>query len=268
MEQPATIGIDLAKNVFQLHGVDATGAAVLKRKLRRGQVLEVFERLEPCLVGMEACAGAHFWARELAALGHEVRIMPPSYVKPYVKRGKTDAADAEAICEAVTRPTMRFVPVKSAEVRRRTPCVRERRRTAALLDHKTRDFLVRQRTQLVNTIRAHLSEFGIVTPKACLRHDAKGIHNVERLLAAANELPDAARPAVDMLADQLRDTQERIDEGEAGKRAVRGTDRPPNDGSRRRRRPIRSPDALRRSREPAPSRRARSPRRARGTPPA
>ena len=163
----------------------------MKRKLRRGQVLEVFARLDPCLVGMEACAGAHYWARELTALGHEVRIMPPSYVKPYVKRGKTDAADAEAICEAVTRPTMRFVPVKSAE------------RQAALLDHKTRDFLVRQRTQLVNTIRAHLSEFGIVV--------AKGIHNVERLLTAAGDLPDAARPAVDLLAEQLRQTQEKIE---------------------------------------------------------
>ena len=192
MEGPTTIGIDLAKTVFQLHGVDASGGAILKRKLRRGQVLEVFARRDPCLVGMEACAGAHFWARELMALGHEVRIMPPSYVKPYVKRGKTDAADAEAICEAVTRPTMRFVPVKSAE------------RQAALLDHKTRDFLVRQRTQLVNTIRAHLSEFGIVV--------AKGIHNVDRLLAAAKDLPAAARPAVDMLADQLRETQEKIDD--------------------------------------------------------
>ena len=192
MEEPTTIGIDLAKTVFQLHGVDASGGAILKRKLRRGQVLEVFARLDPCLVGMEACAGAHYWARELSALGHEVRIMPPSYVKPYVKRGKTDAADAEAICEAVTRPTMRFVPVKSAE------------RQAALLDHKTRDFLVRQRTQLVNTIRAHLSEFGIVV--------AKGIHNADRLLAATTELPAAARPAVDLLADQLRDTQEKIDE--------------------------------------------------------
>jgi len=191
MEQPTTIGIDLAKNVFQLHGVDARGEAILKRKLRRGQVLEFFARRDPCLVGMEACAGAHFWARELMALGHEVRIMPPSYVKPYVKRGKTDQADAEAICEAVTRPTMRFVPVKSAE------------RQAALLDHKTRDFLVRQRTQLINTIRAHLSEFGIVV--------AKGIHNVDRLLETATDLPAAARPAVDLLADQLRETQEKID---------------------------------------------------------
>ena len=204
MEQPTTIGIDLAKTVFQVHGVDAAGAAVVKRKLRRGQVLEVFARLDPCLVGMEACAGAHYWARELTALGHEVRIMPPSHVKPYVKRGKTDAADAEAICEAVTRPTMRFVPVKSAE------------RQAALLDHKTRDFLVRQRTQLVNTIRAHLSEFGIVV--------AKGIHNVDRLLAATTELPAAARPAVDLLADQLRDTQEKIDEVTARIEAAQRTD--------------------------------------------
>ena len=204
MEQPTTIGIDLAKTVFQVHGVDAAGAAVVKRKLRRGQVLEVFARLDPCLVGMEACAGAHYWARELTALGHEVRIMPPSYVKPYVKRGKTDAADAEAICEAVTRPTMRFVPVKSAE------------RQAALLDHKTRDFLVRQRTQLVNTIRAHLSEFGIVV--------AKGIHNVDRLLAATTELPAAARPAVDLLADQLRETQEKIDEVTARIEAAQRTD--------------------------------------------
>lgn len=204
MEQPTTIGIDLAKNVFQLHGVDGAGAAVLKRKLRRGHVLEFFERLEPCLVGMEACAGAHFWARQLTALGHEVRIMPPSYVKPYVKRGKTDQADAEAICEAVTRPTMRFVPVKSAQ------------RQAALLDHKTRDFLVRQRTQLVNTIRAHLSEFGIVV--------AKGIHNVDRLLEAAKDLPAAARPAVDMLADQLRETQERIDEATSRIEVAQKTD--------------------------------------------
>jgi transposase len=168
MEQPTTIGIDLAKNVFQLHGVDASGGAILKRKLRRGQVLEVFARRDPCLIGLEACAfggravprtarrstSPHFWARELTALGHEVRIMPLSYFTPYVKRGKTDAADAEAICEAVTRPTMRFVPVKSAE------------RQAALLNHTTRDFLVRQRRQLVNTIRAHLSEFGIVWQKA------------------------------------------------------------------------------------------------------
>lgn len=192
MDQSITIGLDLAKSVFQVHGVDREGAVVLRRQLRRAQVLAFFERLSPCLVGMEACSGAHHWARELGALGHEVRLMPPAYVKPYVKRGKTDAADAEAICEAVTRPTMRFVPVKSAE------------RQAALLDHKARDFLVRQRTQTVNAIRAHLAEFGIVV--------AKGIHNLDRLIAASQDVPEAARPALDVLAGQLRDLEERIAE--------------------------------------------------------
>ena len=192
MDQSTIIGLDLAKNVFQVHGVDSEGSVVCRRQLRRSQVLVFFAQLGPCVVGMEACAGAHHWARELAGLGHDVRLMPPAYVKPYVKRSKTDAVDAEAICEAVTRPTMRFVPVKSAD------------RQAALLDHKARDFLVRQRTQIVNAIRAHVGEFGIVV--------AKGIHNIDRLLEAARDLPHAARPALDMLADQLCDTQARIEE--------------------------------------------------------
>lgn len=191
MDQPTIIGLDLAKSVFQVHSVSADGTAVLRRQLRRGQVLAFFARLDPCLIGMEVCSGAHHWARELAALGHDVRLMPAAYVKPYVKRGKTDRADAEAICEAVTRPTMRFVPVKSAEAQ------------AALLDHKARDFLIRQQTQTVNTIRAHLAEFGIVV--------AKGIHNVDRLLEAAAQPPEAARPALELLADQLRDLRERIE---------------------------------------------------------
>lgn len=191
MDQPIIIGLDLAKSVFQVHGVDAEGRAIVRRQLRRSQVLAFFERLRPCLVGMEACSGAHHWARELSGLGHEVRLMPPAYVKPYVKRGKTDAADAAAICEAVARPTMRFVPVKSAA------------RQAALLDHKARDFLVRQRTQTVNAIRAHLSEFGIVV--------AKGIHNMDRLLEAARDVPEAARPALDLLAGQLGDLEKRIE---------------------------------------------------------
>jgi transposase len=191
MDQPVTIGLDLAKSVFQLHGIGADGAVVLRRQLRRSQVLAFFARLGPCHVGMEACSGAHRWARELGALGHEVRLMPPAYVKPYVKRGKTDAADAEAICEAVTRPTMRFVGVKSEE------------RQAALLDHKVRDFLVRQRTQAVNAIRAHLAETGVVA--------AKGIHNVAWLLEAGRDVPAAARPALELLADHLRDLQTRID---------------------------------------------------------
>ena len=191
MDQPTIIGVDLAKTVFQVHGVSADGTAVLRRQLRRGQVLAFFSRLDPCLVGMEACSGAHHWARELSALGHEVRLMPAAYVKPYVKRGKTDRADAEAICEAVSRPTMRFVPVKSADAQ------------AALLDHKARDFLIRQQTQTVNTIRAHLAEFGIVV--------AKGIHNVDRLLEAVEQVPEAARPALELLADQLRDLRNRIE---------------------------------------------------------
>lgn len=191
MDQPTTIGLDLAKSVFQVHGVSAKGTAVLRRQLRRGQVLAFFARLEPCLIGMEACSGAHHWARELATLGHEVRLMPAAYVKPYVKRGKTDRADAEAICEAVTRPTMRFVPMKTADAQ------------AALLDHKARDFLIRQQTQTVNTIRAHLAEFGIVV--------AKGIHNVDRLLEAAGQAPEAARPALDLLADQFRGLRNRIE---------------------------------------------------------
>lgn len=204
MDQPNTIGLDLAKNVFQVHGVDTEGTVICRRQLRRSQVLVFFARLGPCLVGMEACAGAHHWARELATLGHEVRLMPPAYVKPYVKRSKTDAADAEAICEAVTRPTMRFVPVKSAQ------------RQAALLDHKARDFLVRQRTQIVNAIRAHLGEFGIVVPK--------GIHHVDRLLDAARDVHSTARPALDMLAGQLRDTQARIEEVTARIGEMQGED--------------------------------------------
>lgn len=204
MDQPTIIGVDLAKTVFQVHGVSADGTAVLRGQLRRGQVLAFFSRLEPCLIGMEACSGAHHWARELAALGHEVRLMPASYVKPYVKRGKTDRADAEAICEAVTRPTMRFVPVKPAEVQ------------AALLDHKARDFLIRQQTQTVNTIRAHLAEFGIVV--------AKGIHNVDRLLEAVEQVPEAARAALELLADQLRALHARIETVTARIEAEQKTD--------------------------------------------
>ena len=155
--QITTIGLDLAKSIFQVHGVDATGQAVVRKSLRRSQMLPFFARLPPCLVGMEACGTSHYWARELIKLGHEVRLMPPAYVKPYVKRGKTDAADAEAVCEAVMRPTMRFVPVKSPE------------QQAALSMHRTRDLLVKQRTQLVNMIRGLLAEFGIDIPKGLER---------------------------------------------------------------------------------------------------
>ncbi|CCW19630.1 Mobile element protein [Sphingobium indicum BiD32] len=170
-QEIVVIGLDLAKNVFQIHAIDAQGQPVVRRQLRRAEVLKFFAKLPPCLVGMEACASAHYWGREIGALGHRVRLMPPAYVKPYVKRGKTDAADAEAICEAVTRPTMRFVAVKSEE------------QQAALMLHKTRDLLVRQRTMLINALRAHLGEYGIVK--------AQGPAGVNSLLALVQEAQDA-----------------------------------------------------------------------------
>ena len=149
----ATIGLDLAKNVFQVHGIKDDGEVAFNRALRRAQVLKFFESLEPCLVGIEACGTSHHWAREISKLGHEVRLIPPVYVKPYVKRGKSDAADAEAICEAVTRPTMRFVEIKTPD------------QQAILAVHRTRDLIVRQRTQTINMLRAQLAEFGIVLPQ-------------------------------------------------------------------------------------------------------
>lgn len=152
-----TIGIDIAKSVFQLHGVDEAGKVVLRKKLRRSAMLTTLRDLSPCLIGIEACATAHYWAREITALGHEVKLMPPAYVKPYVKRQKNDMADAEAICEAVTRPNMRFVPVKSAD------------RQGVLVLHRTRDLLMRQRTMLLNAARGHLAEFGIITSQGARR---------------------------------------------------------------------------------------------------
>ena len=180
MQTIAVVGLDLAKTVFQVHGVGADGTVVVRRQLRRGQVLGFFQSIGPCLVGIEACASAHHWARELMAIGHEVRLMPPAYVKAYVKRGKTDAADAEAIAEAVTRPTMRFVAVKS------------KAQQAVLMLHKTRDLLVRQRTMLINALRGHLGEFGIIAPQ--------GPAGVQAALRALREeeqdLPDLARAAL------------------------------------------------------------------------
>ena len=157
-----TIGLDIAKNVFQVHGIDANEKVVIRKQLRRSKVLAFFEEMSPCLIGMEACATAHYWARELTKLGHEVRLMPAKDVKAYVKRNKNDAADAEAICEAVRRPTMRFVRVKSAE------------QQGHLMQHRTRDLLMRQRTQLINALRAHLAELGIVA--------AQGREGVQELL--------------------------------------------------------------------------------------
>ena len=149
MEAIVTIGLDIAKSVFQVHGLDAAGQVVIRRQLKRRYVLTFFEKLPPCLVGIEACASSHHWSRELKTLGHTVRLMPPAYVKPYVKRQKNDATDAEAICEAVTRANMRFVATKTPE------------QQSCLTLHRTRHLLMRQQTSVINAIRAHLSEFGI-----------------------------------------------------------------------------------------------------------
>src|SRR4030088_329637 len=172
--QITTIGLDIAKNVFQVHGIDAKEKVVARRQLRRSQVIAFFKALPPCLIGMEACATAHYWARELTKLGHEVRLMPAKDVKAYVKRNKNDAADAEAICEAVRRPTMRFVRIKSAE------------QQGQLMQHRTRDVLIRQRTQSINALRAHLAELGIVA--------AKGDKGVKELLTIVAGEKDARLP--------------------------------------------------------------------------
>src|SRR6476661_5271094 len=188
----STIGLDLAKSIFQVHAIDEAGEIVVRKALRRSQVLPFFAKLPPCIIGMEACGTSHHWARELMKLGHAVRLMPPAYVKPYVKRGKTDANDAEAICEAVTRPTMRFVPVKSPE------------QQAALALHRTRDLMVKQRTQLVNMIRGLLAEFGIEM--------ARGLHHALELAARivdgrAPDVPELAQRVVTGLAQQIGSLQ-------------------------------------------------------------
>ncbi|MFN3746476.1 MAG: IS110 family transposase [Hyphomicrobiaceae bacterium] len=194
--QAITIGIDLAKTVFQIHGVDAVGKVVIKRQLRRSQLIAFFGKLTPCLIGMEACATAHHWARELMKLGHTVRLMPASYVKAYVKRSKNDAADAAAICEAVTRPSMRFVPVKTVE------------QQASLMLHRARDLLVRQRTQLINALRSHLAEVGLVAP-----HGVDGIKALVAIVtneAERDDLPEAMRQALMPLVAQLKALSDRI----------------------------------------------------------
>lgn len=193
-----TIGVDLAKNVFQVYAVGTDEKVLVRRQLRRGEVPKFFSSLPRCLVGMEACASAHHLGRELSALGHDVRLIPPAYLKPYVKRGKTDAADAEAICEAVTRPTMRFVAVKSVD------------RQAVLMLHKTRDLLVRQRTALINALRAHLSEYGIVTSKG-----PGGVTALMKLLYEGQEkLPAYARSAMHTISAQLRSLASEVDRRE------------------------------------------------------
>ena len=195
MRAVTTIGFDIAKSVFQVHGIDAEGKVIIRRKLKRRYVLAFFQKLPPCLVGIEACATSHHWSRELTALGHNVRLMPPAYVKPYVKRQKNDAADAEAICEAVTRTNMRFVETKTPE------------QQSCLMLHRTRHLFIRQQTSVINAIRAHMAEFGIVAPV--------GRHGVEALLEVVadvgdNRLPEVARACLAALGAQLRRLKEQI----------------------------------------------------------
>ena len=194
MSEITTIGLDLAKNVFQFHGADRSGKVVLRKKLRRDQVLTFLSSLSPCVVAMEACGGAHFWGREIGKLGHEVRLIPPAYVKPFVKRHKNDAADAEAICEAVQRPTMRFVPVKS-----------ERTQGSAMV-FRVREVLIRQRTQLINALRGHLTEFGQVVPQ--------GTSNLSKLVEIVEDpacgLPSEAVSTLQVLITSLRSLEAEI----------------------------------------------------------
>jgi len=193
--QISTIGLDIAKNVFQVHGIDTSEKVVVRKQLRRRQVLAFFEALPPCLVGIEACATAHYWARELTKLGHQVRLMPAKDVKAYVKRNKNDAADAEAICEAVRRPTMRFVQVKSAE------------QQGQLMLHRTRDLLMRQRTQVINALRAHMAELGIVAAQG-----RDGIKELLKIIAREEDmrLPTDAHTSLVVLAAQLQALQTMI----------------------------------------------------------
>lgn len=190
-----TIGLDLAKNIFQVHGITADGTVAFNRPVRRAQLLKFFEKQSACLVGMEACGSAHHWARELTKLGHGVRLIAPNYVKPYVKRGKSDAADAEAICEAVTRPTMRFVPIKSVE------------QQGVLSQHRVRELLIRQRTQLSNVIRGLLNEFGHIVSKGLryIRAFAEKMRAGE-----APELPESARQVITELCDQIIQLDQRL----------------------------------------------------------
>jgi transposase len=195
--QVTTIGLDIAKNVFQVHGVDARGRVVLRKRLARAKVLAFFANLPRCLIGLEACGGAHHWARELRALGHEVRLMPPQYVKPYVKTNKHDAADAEGCCEAVQRPGMRFVPIKSEE------------QQATLMLHRVRDQLIGQRTATINALRGHLAELGIVA--------AQRRGGLRALLATLGDLedhriPPLGRAVLQVLAAQLRELADKIAE--------------------------------------------------------
>jgi len=187
MGEVSTIGVDIAKSVFQIHGVDADGAIVIRKRISRSKVLEFFAALSPCLIGIEACPSAHHWSRELQALGHAVRLMPLSYVKAYVKRSKNDANDAAAICEAVTRPSMRFVPTKSEQ------------QQSGLMLHRSRQLLVRQRTMLSNAIRGHMAELGLIAAKG-----RNGTAELLKIIANAEDdrLPLVARSCLEMRARQ------------------------------------------------------------------
>jgi transposase len=198
MKKFIRIGVDLGKNYFQVHALASEDGGATTRKLGRQAMRKLFSEIDPCLVGMEACASSHYWAGEVLAMGHDVRLIPPIYVKPYVKRGKNDAADAAAICEAMSRPGMRFVPVKSAESQ------------AMLMLHKTRELLVKQKTMSVNALRSHLAEFGIIA--------AKGVGRVDELLGLAEKdatLPNAARAAVQVLAGQIEGLDKSLNDLEA-----------------------------------------------------
>jgi transposase len=189
MGRVVVVGLDIVKSVFQVHGVDRDGGVVVRRRLRRSRVLPFFATVEPCRIGIEACATGHYWARELSALGHDVRLMAPSYVKPYVKRQKNDAADAEAICEAVGRPTMRFVPVKTVE------------QQSVMVLHRTRLLLMRQRVRLSNAIRGHMAEYGIVAPIG-----REGLQRlIEMIVDESDErVPPLARGCLRLLVTQLQ----------------------------------------------------------------
>jgi transposase len=189
------VGIDTSKHMFQVHGVDAAERPVLRKTLRRGQLERFFSALPPTLIGLEACGGAHHWARVLQALGHQVRLLPPQYVKPYVKRGKNDAADAEAICEAMSRPSMRFVPVRSVE------------NQAELMVLTARDLLVKQKTMLINAIRAHAAEFGVIGRKG-----ADSIAALQRLIASHEAVPECARDILARLLQQVAKLEQQIRE--------------------------------------------------------
>src|ERR1700735_4496106 len=195
VEQVITIGLDIAKHVFHAHGADERGRALFSKRISRGKVLEFFAAKPPCVVALEACGGAHHWARELISLGHDVGLIPPAYVKPFVKRHKNDAVDAEAICEAAQRPTMRFVAVKS-EAKQALSAV-----------FRVRDLLVGQRTQLINALRGHLGEYGVVAPQ--------GPFHVERLIVEIEDpeslVPESARSCLQFLVDTLRALRGRID---------------------------------------------------------